>query len=240
MNKNTTEPNSGHKRPNVFIHYITAALMLLMASSTTQATSTAAYAAAPTKTGGITHPASVLSEPKTSANPLDALIGTAQTTLTEYSLKIQLASVKDELAATDARVDAKIAEIDAEFEKYENVDALITKLHKYVGKAPYVFSGIGPTGWDCSGLTSWFYRQYKGAYLEHRASTQAEGGTEVDAPIPGDIVAFTYNGSKSAYHVAIYVGGGYMIHAKNQREDTVLETVKGFAKKTSKVAYIRY
>lgn len=240
MNKNTTEPNSGNKRPNVFIHYVVAAVMLLMVSSVTQPTSTAVYAAAPTQTGNTAYPVSASAEPKTSVNPLDALIGTAQETLVEYSLKLQLASVKDELKATDARVDAKIAEIDAEFEKYENVDALITKLHGYVGKAPYVFSGIGPTGWDCSGLTSWFYHEYKGAYLEHRASTQAEGGTEVDTPIPGDIVAFTYKGSKSSYHVGIYVGGGFMIHAKNQREGTVLETVNGFAKKTSKVAYIRY
>jgi cell wall-associated NlpC family hydrolase len=171
---------------------------------------------------------------------LNALIGTKTVTLREYTLERQVETLESELEKADERVDQKIEQLDAEFEKYETVDALITKLHKYVGKAPYVLSGVGPTGWDCSGLVMWFYKQYKGYYLEHRASAQANGGKVVDAPIPGDIVAFTYNGSKNAYHVGIYVGGGFMIHAKNRGEDTVLESVTKFAAKNSKVAYIRY
>ena len=234
MKNNTTEPNSGNKRPNVFLHYTTAAVLLMLtASSVTPNTTSMAYAMPP---GGVV-PASTMKVP---SDKVSALLGARPVTLREYNLEKQVETLEEQLTKADERIDEKIAEIDAEFEKYETVDALITKLHSYVGKSPYVLSGVGPTGWDCSGLVMWFYKQYKGYYLEHRASAQANGGRVVDAPIPGDIVAFTYNGSKNAYHVGIYVGGGLMIHAKNRGEDTVLESVNKFAGKNNKVAYIRY
>jgi len=232
MKNNTTDTRSGNKRPNVFLHYITASVLLMLTASAVSTNESSAYALPP---GGIV-PAV---KPAATAQ-VDALLGSAPVSLREYSLELQVETLESELEKADDRIDQKIEELDAEFEKYETVDALITKLHTYAGKAPYVLSGVGPTGWDCSGLVMWFYKQYKGYYLEHRASAQANGGKVVDAPIPGDIVAFTYNGSKNAYHVGIYVGGGFMIHAKNSREDTVLESVNKFAAKTSKVAYIRY
>jgi hypothetical protein len=236
MKNNTTETRSGNKRPNVFLHYITASVLLMLtASAVTPSTESSAYAMPP---GGVVPAAAV--KMQVPSNKLETLLGARPVTLREYSLELQVDTLEDKLEKADERIDQKIEEIEAEFEKYENVDALITKLHTYVGKSPYVLSGVGPTGWDCSGLVMWFYKQYKGYYLEHRASAQANGGKVVDAPIPGDIVAFTYKGSKSAYHVGIYVGGGFMIHAKNRGEDTVLESVDKFAGKNNKVAYIRY
>ncbi len=235
MKNNTTETRSGNKRQKVFLHYITASVLLTMtASAVTSTTESVAYAMPPG--GTVPSAAKVQVAPAT----LDTILGARPVTLREYSLELQVDTLEDKLEKADERIDQKIEEIETEFEKYENVDALIKKLHTYVGKSPYVLSGVGPTGWDCSGLVMWFYKQYKGYYLEHRASAQANGGEVVDAPIPGDIVAFTYNGSKSAYHVAIYVGGGFMIHAKNRGEDTVLESVDKFAGKNNKVAYIRY
>jgi cell wall-associated NlpC family hydrolase len=231
MKQNTTEPNSGKKRPNVFIHYALG-IMLVMTASAPQPVAAAAVSP-------ITAPSSAILKEDVK-DPVSALLPSPAFTLQEYALTLQLDQLEQQLEEAEEKVDAKIASIDAEFEKYATVDALIEKLYSYVGKSAYVFSGIGPSGWDCSGLTAWFYKQYKGEYLEHRASAQVENGTQTDSPVPGDVVAFTYKGSKSAYHVAIYVGGGMMIHAKNSREGTVLESVKGFAKKNSKVAYIRY
>ena len=66
------------------------------------------------------------------------------------------------------------------------------------------------------------------------------GGIRVDAPIPGDLVAFRYGRSKSAFHIGVYMGGGMFIHAKNHSADTVLETVNGFAKNGITVVYVRY
>lgn len=122
---------------------------------------------------------------------------------------------------------------------YVLTDQALQDLRAYVGKTPYGF-GSTPSRWDCSGLTLWFYETYRGITLPHSASAQKRQGTIVDAPIPGDIVAFSYARSGSTFHVGIYMGGGLFIHAKNFAADTVMESVDGFAKNNIKVAYIRY
>jgi cell wall-associated NlpC family hydrolase len=116
------------------------------------------------------------------------------------------------------------------------LDGMISKLQKTVGKTWYVFSGTTPQGWDCSGLVLWAYEQV-GIPLEHRASIQGKAGKVTDAPTPGDIVVFTYNKSKSAYHTAIYIGDGLMIHAPRKGEVTRIESVEQFAGNYSKVTY---
>lgn len=171
--------------------------------------------------------------------------GTQQVGLVQASyMQGKIQELESELKKTETLVELTKLQgeekLEEQIEKYETVDALIEKLYTYVGKTPYALSGSTPKAWDCSGLTMWFYERYKGITLEHSASKQAALGEKVDAPIPGDIVAFYYNGRKSSFHVGIYVGGGRFIHAKNRSEDTVLETVDGFAKNNIKVAYIRY
>jgi cell wall-associated NlpC family hydrolase len=116
------------------------------------------------------------------------------------------------------------------------LDGMISKLHKTVGKTWYVFSGTTPQGWDCSGLVLWAYEQV-GITLEHRASIQGKAGKVTDAPTPGDIVVFTYKGYKSAYHTAIYIGDGLMIHAPRKGEVTRIESVEQFAGNYSKITY---
>ena len=122
---------------------------------------------------------------------------------------------------------------------YENtvaVKSAVKKLNKYVGKTWYVFSGNTPAGWDCSGLTMWFYEQLD-IQLEHRASKQQAAGVATKNPKVGDLVVFKYKGYKSAYHVGIYVGNGKMIHAPKKGYRTVVESIKQFAGKYSKVSY---
>lgn len=103
------------------------------------------------------------------------------------------------------------------------------------GKTWYVFSGSTPRGWDCSGLVLWAYEQM-GIELAHRASKQALAGQPTENPQPGDIVIFTHKGSKSAYHVGIYLGEGKMIHAPRPGMITTIEGVDHFAN-GSKVTY---
>lgn len=122
---------------------------------------------------------------------------------------------------------------------YENTVAVkqaVKKLNKYVGKTWYVFSGNTPAGWDCSGMTMWFYDQLD-VQLEHRASKQQSVGIATKNPKVGDLVVFKYKGYNSAYHVGVYVGDGKMIHAPKKGYRTVIQSVKQFAGKHGVVQY---
>jgi cell wall-associated NlpC family hydrolase len=116
------------------------------------------------------------------------------------------------------------------------VKSVVKKLKSTVGKTWYVFSGSTPSGWDCSGLTMWFYGQL-GVPLEHRASKQQVAGKATNNPKPGDLVIFKYKGYKTAYHVGVYIGDGLMIHAPRKGEVTRVESVTQFGGKYSKISY---
>ncbi|WP_030758052.1 MULTISPECIES: C40 family peptidase [unclassified Streptomyces] len=91
--------------------------------------------------------------------------------------------------------------------------AIVNFARAQVGKA-YVMGGTGPSSFDCSGLVQAAYRQ-AGISLPRMSQAQSSAGTSVSlsALQPGDIL---YWGSKgSAYHVAIYVGGGKFVGAQN-------------------------
>lgn len=119
------------------------------------------------------------------------------------------------------------------------VTAVLNKLESRVGRTYYVFSGSQPSGWDCSGLVRWAYGEL-GIELEHRASKQQHAGASVESPLPGDIVVFTYNGKKSAYHTGIYLGNGKMIHAGGGKGDTTeIATISKFAGNHSTVTFRR-
>ncbi|NJQ14795.1 hypothetical protein HCN52_07510 [Streptomyces bohaiensis] len=75
---------------------------------------------------------------------------------------------------------------------------------------PYVWGSTGPHGFDCSGLTQWAYAQ-AGASLPRTSQGQAGAGRRVslEDARPGDLVIYRDDAS----HVALYVGGGQVVHA---------------------------
>jgi peptidoglycan DL-endopeptidase CwlO len=87
---------------------------------------------------------------------------------------------------------------------------------------PYVWGASGPGSFDCSGLTSWAFRQ-AGITLPRSSSAQARVGTPVswNEMQPGDLV-FYYS---PVSHVGIYAGGGKMINAPQSGDVVKYQTV---------------
>ena len=80
--------------------------------------------------------------------------------------------------------------------------------------AYYAHGGDGPSGFDCSGFTSYVFSKV-GVSLPHSSSAQYGSVQHVSSPQPGDLV-FVYNGGGGSIgHVAIYAGGGYWWEAAN-------------------------
>ena len=81
----------------------------------------------------------------------------------------------------------------------------------------YVSGGSSPsTGFDCSGFTSYVYKQC-GISISRSSSAQASNGTAVSKSNlqPGDLVIFNNRANTSIGHVGIYIGGNTFIHAGN-------------------------
>lgn len=88
-----------------------------------------------------------------------------------------------------------------------NGSSVVAYAKQFIG-TKYTYGGSTPaTGFDCSGFTSYVYRNF-GVSLPRTSGGQSGAGTAVSRSnlAAGDLVI--YSG-----HVAIYVGGGQVIHA---------------------------
>jgi cell wall-associated NlpC family hydrolase len=92
-----------------------------------------------------------------------------------------------------------------------------------IGK-PYVFGSEGPSSYDCSGLTKEAWASV-GVHLDHYTKDQWNEGKPVsrDELQPGDLV-FYYPGS--LHHVAIYIGGGMVVHAPHTGDHVRMATIE--------------
>ncbi len=82
---------------------------------------------------------------------------------------------------------------------------------------PYVWGGTSLTrGADCSGFVLSVFKKY-GVGLPHSSVAQSGLGTtiKVSEAQPGDLIF--YGNGRSINHVAIYIGGGQVIHASNPK-----------------------
>ncbi|MGV9565523.1 NlpC/P60 family protein [Streptomyces sp. NPDC003480] len=87
--------------------------------------------------------------------------------------------------------------------------AAVAAVRSALGR-PYVWGASGPGGFDCSGLMQWAYGR-AGIGLPRTSQEQRYAGHQVplSQARPGDLIVYRSDAS----HVAMYVGGGQVIHA---------------------------
>lgn len=98
---------------------------------------------------------------------------------------------------------------------------VIAIAERYLG-VPYVWGGTTPSGFDCSGFTSYVFRQV-GINLPRTAAAQQSALTPVSNPQPGDLVFF----GSPAYHVGIYLGNGMEIAAPKPGDHVKIQPIYG-------------
>ncbi|MBS5886044.1 MAG: NlpC/P60 family protein [Clostridium sp.] len=103
-------------------------------------------------------------------------------------------------------------------------NAIVDFAYGYIG-APYVYGAAGPSSFDCSGFTSFVFRNAAGIDITRTTYSQIGVGTPVSygEMQPGDLV-FTYD----LGHVGIYVGGGQYIHAPQPGDSVKVSPVTSF------------
>lgn len=101
---------------------------------------------------------------------------------------------------------------------------LVQYAKQFIGN-PYVWGGTSLTkGADCSGFTMSIYKKY-GIKLPHHSGSQAQLGKKVTLAEaqPGDLVFYAKNGTIN--HVAIYIGGGQVVHASSPKTGIRISSV---------------
>lgn len=92
---------------------------------------------------------------------------------------------------------------------------------------PYVYGGSTPSGFDCSGFTSYVFKNTVGS-IPRVAQAQFDATTLVsmDELLPGDLVFFGSSAS-SISHVGIYVGNNQFIHSPHTGDVVKYDSLTG-------------
>lgn len=104
--------------------------------------------------------------------------------------------------------------------------AVVAEAQKHIGKS-YVWGGKGPTVFDCSGFTSYVYRQATGREIGGYTGAQESAGVMISVAEAqaGDL--YFWGSPGGTYHVAIATGGGGYIHAGNESTGVCYGSVGG-------------
>jgi cell wall-associated NlpC family hydrolase len=105
--------------------------------------------------------------------------------------------------------------------RHESFDQRAAAIVKSQEGAPYMYGGDTPAGFDCSGLTSYIYRQL-GKSLPRTAEDQFLESRPISKSKAwgGDLVFFHVDSDPNSYvyHVGIYEGGDDMVAATSYGE----------------------
>lgn len=167
------------------------------------------------------------SEPETSAPETDAPYTEPETSAPEtdapYS-EPETSAPETDAPYTEPETSAPETEAPATEESSSSSDLgqqIASYAVQFVGN-PYVYGGTSLTnGADCSGFVQSVFANF-GIGLSRTAASQASGGTSVslDSLQAGDLLFYSSSGSID--HVALYIGGGQIVHAANSASGIII------------------
>mgnify|MGYP000237700594 CR=1 FL=1 len=126
------------------------------------------------------------------------------------------------VAMASAAVTMSVHTSSKEVKASEKGDAVVEYAKNFVGNR-YRYGGSSLTnGTDCSGFTMSIYAHF-GYGLSRSSYTQVNNGRAVSMSSlqPGDLLFYKYGGSTIS-HVAIYIGGGQIIHASTEETGIII------------------
>ena len=125
--------------------------------------------------------------------------------------------------------ETKVAQIPVQQQSVTLLDKVVWNAQKQQGKM-YRWGGTSPvTGFDCSGLTQYAFRNGAQVAIPRTAAEQYAMAVKV-APQQsqkGDLVFFNTSG-KRVSHVGIYLGGNRFLHAPRTGKAITTSTLKGY------------
>jgi len=122
---------------------------------------------------------------------------------------VLLLSFAATIAAAQAAGQSAVTEDEVRRKVVETAESLVG--------VPYAYGSESPAAFDCSGFARYVFRKAAGIELPRSSRAQYGAGEAVDIGVarPGDLLVYdTVGGAPS--HVAIFLGGGRMIHAASQ------------------------
>lgn len=133
-------------------------------------------------------------------------------------------------AAASSAVASTTTTTSASTVSYSSTSETRTKVLDYAAQflgTPYVYGGSTPSGFDCSGFTSYVYANTVGS-IPRVAQSQFNATQRVtmDELLPGDLVFFGSSAS-SISHVGIYVGDQIFIHSPHTGDVVKYDSLTG-------------
>lgn len=100
---------------------------------------------------------------------------------------------------------------------------LVAYAKQFIG-VPYVWGGTTPSGFDCSGLTSYVYSHAMGINIGRTTYNQNASGKHISlsALQPGDLIL-----ENGGAHVAMYIGNGQQIAAPEPGKTVTIQPIWG-------------